>query len=243
METWGTKGIRSPHREPQRTGKNPYQRRKNVLIPTEAHVGYGIMTENSDPWFDDYSESEDDVQVDEYDITSTPNDFNVLTLYSLVEARAVLIPGFQRNYVWDRSRASKLIESLIVGLPVPQLFLYEKARNLFQVIDGQQRLMSIYYFLKKRFPKKEKRVELRMIFDREGVMPDDVLHDDNYFEDFKLKLPERLPAAHVREMIEESFKRLASLDIFEKGLHGHPRSREHGRSAEAVRVGYDKRVW
>jgi uncharacterized protein with ParB-like and HNH nuclease domain len=76
---------------------------------------------------------------------------------------------------------------------VPQLFLYEQFRNRFLVIDGQQRLMSIYYFIKKRFPKKEKRVELRAIFDREGRMPEEVLHDDEYFQTFNLRLPEKLP--------------------------------------------------
>src|ERR1700722_964981 len=112
-------------------------------------------------WFDDYAEEVDDAQIDEYDITAAPNDFNVLTLYSFIESAAVKIPGFQRNFVWDKSRASRLIESLIIGIPVPQLFLYEQARNRFLVIDGQQRLMSIYYFIKRKFPRKEKRVEIR----------------------------------------------------------------------------------
>lgn len=152
------------------------------------------MNENdSTDWFDDYAEGADDLQVDEYDITATPNDFNVITLHNFVESGAVRIPGFQRNFVWDLSRASKLIESLILGLPVPQLFLYEQARNKFLVIDGQQRLMSIYYFIKKRFPKKEKRVELRAIFDKEGTIPDEILHDDDYFQSFNLKLAEKLP--------------------------------------------------
>src|SRR5579883_944718 len=147
----------------------------------------------NDDWFDDYADEEDDLQIDEYDITSTPNDFNVLTLFNFIESGAVRIPGFQRNFVWDQVRSSKLIESLILGIPVPQLFLYEQSRNRFLVIDGQQRLMSIYYFMKRRFPKKEKRVELRTIFDREGKIPDHVLHDDVYFDDFKLKLSEKLP--------------------------------------------------
>ncbi len=148
---------------------------------------------NKSDWFDDYAEDADDLQVEEYDITAAPNDFNVMTLHSFVESGAVRIPGFQRNFVWDLARASKLIESLILGLPVPQLFLYEQARNRFLVIDGQQRLMSIYYFIKKRFPRKEKRVELRVIFDREGKIPDDVLHNDEFFQTFNLRLPERLP--------------------------------------------------
>ena len=144
---------------------------------------------NCDNWFDDSVEDIDDLQIDEYDITAIPNDWNILTIYSFLESRSVSIPGFQRNYVWDIVRASKLIESLILGLPVPQIFLYETARNKSLVIDGQQRLMSIYYFMKQKFPVMEMRAELRSIFVREGKIPDNILHDDRYFEDFKLKLP------------------------------------------------------
>lgn len=147
-----------------------------------------------EPWYDDYvTEPEDDFQIDAYDLTATPNDFNVLTIHHFMESGAVKIPGFQRNYVWDIRRASKLIESLILGLPVPQLFLYEESRNSFLVIDGQQRLMSIYYFIKQRFPVKDKRVALRRIFDEEGQIPDRVLHDDEYFLPFRLSLTEQLP--------------------------------------------------
>ena len=62
-----------------------------------------------------------------------------------------------------------------MGLPVPQLFLYEKDKNNFEVIDGQQRLMTIYYFMNKRFPKMDKRPELRKIFDTEGQIPEKYL--------------------------------------------------------------------
>lgn len=147
------------------------------------------------PWFDDYAETEEDdeFQIEEYDITAAPNDFNVMTIYSFLESGAVRIPGFQRNYVWDLGRASKLIESLILGLPVPQIFLYESERNKFLVIDGQQRLMSIYYFIKQRFPRKDKRSDLRTIFEEHGKIPDSIMHDDRYFENFRLKLSESLP--------------------------------------------------
>ncbi len=152
------------------------------------------MKENGNAgWFEDYTEDADELQVEEYDITVSPNDFNVMTLNSFIDSGAVRIPAFQRNFVWDLGRASKLIESLILGLPVPQLFLYEQERNTFLVIDGQQRLMTIYYFIKKRFPRKEKRVALRLIFDRKGGIPEDILHDDTYFQTFNLRLPQKLP--------------------------------------------------
>ena len=148
--------------------------------------------------FDDYVGEDDELQVDEYDITVTPNDFNVMTLSSFIESGAVKIPGFQRNFVWDIRRASKLIESLIVGLPVPQIFLYEQARNSFLVIDGQQRLMSIYYFIKKRFPRKEKRTDLRGIFAEHGKIPESVFHNDKYFHAFNLRLPQAVPGNRNR---------------------------------------------
>jgi uncharacterized protein with ParB-like and HNH nuclease domain len=148
------------------------------------------MSIEDDDWVlkEDDSEIEEDYVFDEYEITSSPNDFNILTLYNFLESGVVKIPSFQRNFVWDISRASKLIESLIIGLPIPQIFLYEESRNKFLVIDGQQRLMSIYYFMKQRFPRKEKRTELGNIFDREGKIPNKILEDSNYFRPFKLKL-------------------------------------------------------
>jgi len=140
-------------------------------------------------WFEDYHSEIQDSESGEYDISVTPNDFNVLTLFSFVESKAVRIPGFQRNFVWDLGRASKLIESLIIGLPVPQIFLYERAKNQFLVIDGQQRMMSIYYFMKKRFPRRDKRAELRVIFDDHGKIPAEILENDEYFQKFNLQLP------------------------------------------------------
>jgi len=144
-------------------------------------------------WFEDDFQDEDEGQIDEYDLTATPNDFNVITIFNFMESHVIKMPAIQRNFVWDIKRSSKLIESLILGLPVPQIFLYEESRNAFLVIDGQQRLMSIYYFIKQRFPKSDKRAELRKIFDQHGEIPEQILNDDNFFIDFKLALPEALP--------------------------------------------------
>lgn len=145
----------------------------------------------NEDWIEaDNPPEEEEGQIDEYDLNSTPNDFNVLTIFSFIESGAVKIPGFQRAYVWDIRRASKLIESLIIGLPVPQVFLYEEGKNSFLVIDGQQRLMTIYYFIKQRFPKKDKRAELRRLSNEESKIPDEILHNDDYFDNFRLQLPD-----------------------------------------------------
>jgi uncharacterized protein with ParB-like and HNH nuclease domain len=151
------------------------------------------LSSNGDFSFEDYAEGEDDFAIVDYDLSVTPNDFNVSTLFSYIESGTIAIPGFQRHYVWDIKKASKLIESLILGLPVPQLFLYEEARNKLLVIDGQQRLMSIYYFKKQRFPRIEARSELRNALQKEDSFPDQILSDDAYFTDFRLQLPAKLP--------------------------------------------------
>lgn len=139
--------------------------------------------------FDPHEPGDEDLAaLTEYDLISTPNDFNVMTIKNFLETGAVKIPRYQRNFVWDRARSSKLIESLILGLPVPQVFLYEEDRNSFQIIDGQQRLLSIYFFLVGRFPKKATKPLLRDIWTHEGGIPTSILSDDNFFEPFKLQL-------------------------------------------------------
>lgn len=147
--------------------------------------------QNEQSWYQDDNEDEVGYSFREYDVTSTPNDFNTKTIIDFIESGLFKIPGFQRNYIWDIKRASKLIESIIIGLPIPQVFLYEEGRNSYLVIDGQQRLLTLYFFTKKRFPKKEKRFELRQVFDENGRFPDEYLFNDDYFDDFKLSLKER----------------------------------------------------
>lgn len=148
---------------------------------------------------ENFQEEEDDedegLSFGEYDITSSPNDFNVKTIVDFIDKGVFKIPQFQRNYVWDISRASKFIESLILGLPIPQIFLYEEheRKNNYLVIDGQQRLMSLYYFLKSKFPVMEKRNKLRVVFDQQGNIPSNFLDNTTYFTRFNLKLPSKLP--------------------------------------------------
>ncbi len=159
-------------------------------------MGDNIDLDQEFEWYesseDDTSDNED-ISFTEYDISASPNDFNIKTLFDFIDSGIVKIPGFQRNYVWDIKRASKLIESIIIGIPIPQIFLYEEGKNKFIVIDGQQRYMTIYYFVKKRFPRKDKRLELRTIFDENKGIPDEILHSNEYFTDFNLKLSTAQP--------------------------------------------------
>ncbi|GHV19686.1 hypothetical protein AGMMS49959_05400 [Planctomycetales bacterium] len=140
---------------------------------------------------DDVFEKESDdgsVNIKPYEVDCLPNDYNISVLMSLIKQKHLKIPSFQRNYVWKKDMASKFIESIIIGLPIPQIFLFEQARNDLLVIDGQQRLVSIYLFKNKRFPKNDKgRSIIRECLSRGEEIPDSDLSGE-HFEEFSLKL-------------------------------------------------------
>lgn len=62
-----------------------------------------------------------------------------------------LNPDFQRRRRWDTQRKSRLIESFIINVPVPPVFLYEVDFAFYEVMDGQQRISAIYDFYKNEF--------------------------------------------------------------------------------------------
>lgn len=63
----------------------------------------------------------------------------------------VLDPEFQRRYVWDNKKASLLIESVLLEVPIPVIYLAEEQDGKFTVIDGQQRFRSFFRFLNNEF--------------------------------------------------------------------------------------------
>ncbi len=82
-----------------------------------------------------------------YSITSYGADFPVDGLVRRIEDGSIYVPSFQREYVWKLKQASRFIESLLLGLPVPGIFLSkEQDTQKLLVIDGQQRLRTLQYF-------------------------------------------------------------------------------------------------
>ncbi len=80
-------------------------------------------------------------------------DYPVETLVRRMDDGGFIIPNFQRMYVWKVNEASRFIESLLLGLPVPSLFLAkDKFSNRLIVIDGQQRLRTLQYFYSGHYP-------------------------------------------------------------------------------------------
>lgn len=87
----------------------------------------------------------------QFEIATYPSDLTLSVIHEMWKNRDITIPTFQRNFVWNIKQSSLLIESFLLGLPVPQVFFYVDADNKNLVIDGQQRIMSIIFFFEGYF--------------------------------------------------------------------------------------------
>lgn len=94
-------------------------------------------------------EIEELYQKGESRLSQERNDFLLPQILDFVRERKWinLRPEYQRRLVWDKKKRSKFIESLLMNVPIPPVFLYEWDLNRYEVMDGQQRLNSIveYY--------------------------------------------------------------------------------------------------
>lgn len=59
----------------------------------------------------------------------------------------IYIPEYQRDFTWDEDRQSKLIESIVLGLPIPFIFVAENKDSSWEIVDGSQRIRTIHSFL------------------------------------------------------------------------------------------------
>ncbi len=87
-------------------------------------------------------------------LVTQPYDLVVQSLITQIDNKTIFLrpmserPRFQRNYVWPDKLASKLIESILLQVPIPPCYLSQNDEFELDVIDGQQRLYSIYRFSK-----------------------------------------------------------------------------------------------
>lgn len=93
-----------------------------------------------------------------YSITSYGADYPIDSLISRMRSKDIVVPkfnweneesdivGFQRAYVWPRPKADRFIESLLLGLPVPGIFLVRESSGRLLVLDGHQRLYTLRAF-------------------------------------------------------------------------------------------------
>jgi hypothetical protein len=90
-------------------------------------------------------------------VVTQPYDLAIDAIVSQVKSSVLFLrplssrPKFQRQYVWSDSLASRLVESVLLNVPIPPCYLSENDESELDVIDGQQRIYSLYRFIENQF--------------------------------------------------------------------------------------------
>lgn len=127
-------------------------------------------TDDQDDVIDD-AVMDTSVAIEKYAISSFGIDFDVEGLVRRLNKGDVYVPDFQRNFVWSHRESSQFVESLLLGLPVPGVFLAkDRHTQKLMIIDGQQRLKSLQFFYDGYFrPDPTKKTQ--QVFDLSEVQP------------------------------------------------------------------------
>ncbi|MBQ7263595.1 MAG: DUF262 domain-containing protein, partial [Synergistaceae bacterium] len=139
-----------------------------------------------------------------WEVLLEKNDRSLAELASWEKAGDLIInPEWQRGYVWDRKRASKLIESFLKDIPVPVIYLAKRKDGRYEVIDGLQRLTSVFKYFNNDY----------------GLSPLELLGHlrDKRFKDLPREFQKKLEKTTIRtfELSEKTPKEMMFL-IFER---------------------------
>lgn len=138
----------------------------------------------------------DDIPDIHFDLSVTPSDPTLELLAMKLDSEDLIVPFYQRKFVWKIEQASRLIESFLIGLPVPQVFFYVNDEGTLEIIDGQQRIMSIKYFLEGYFGEEDAQGK-RKVFALKGLS-DTYSYNGKTFKDLDKKDQRKLKNATLR---------------------------------------------
>jgi uncharacterized protein with ParB-like and HNH nuclease domain len=124
---------------------------------------------------------EDEEVYQTFDIATYPSDFTLKGIVNMWNEGGITIPDFQREFVWSIKQSSLLIESFLLGLPVPPVFFYIDEENSNLVIDGQQRVLSVVYFFNGFFGL-ENTTGRKQVFRLSGLNEKSPYHKKTYSE-------------------------------------------------------------
>ncbi|CAG0952182.1 hypothetical protein METP3_00278 [Methanosarcinales archaeon] len=131
------------------------------------------------------------------------SDPEVESLYGKYKrGRLILQPEFQRRFVWDTGKSSRLMESALLDIPLPVIYLSEEKDGRETVIDGQQRLTAFFSFMDGKFPdgKDFKLTSLKVYTDLKKKA----------FKDLSEELQDKIKYCTIRTI---TFKKESDLDL------------------------------
>ena len=137
-------------------------------------------------------------------------------LRRIAQGHFVMDPDFQRDFIWDETKQSKLIESVLMRIPLPVFYLAEDEQGRMVVVDGLQRLSTFQRFVNNG-------LRLRLADNSE-------LNRKN-FDDLSPKFQNRIEDCNlILYVIDVKVPEQAKLDIFERVNSGVPLSRQQMRN-------------
>ena len=107
------------------------------------------LEQQLETFFESHKKDNQD-SLERYDIKHWVSNRSFGELIDMYESGEIIRPDMQRSFVWDSIKCSRLIESIIIGLPIPPFFLLEVGKNRYELIDGFQRLTSLVNYVKGR---------------------------------------------------------------------------------------------
>ena len=152
------------------------------------------------------------VDVKQYTISGYGADYDVEGIVRRLQRGDIEIPEFQRAFVWSPKRSSRFIESLLMGLPVPGIFLYrDMGSQKLRVIDGQQRLMSLQFYFEGKFKDSNQKFTLKSLDSRFNGMAYDDLPDED-----RRRLNDSIIHASIIQQEEPDDNGSSQYSIFER---------------------------
>ena len=203
------------------------------------HIGknwYHTITVAGKSYLDQYSSDEVegadiDVIGENVDESATSPDYQIDSVIVRAEQRTVfevmrriqqggfvLEPEFQRGFVWNEFKQSRLIESVLMRIPLPVFYLAEQEDGRVVVVDGLQRLKTFERYLKNEFPLQLPKARLSIHGSR--------------FADLPFRYQQRIEDTPLAVyLVDSKVSEKIRLDIFDRVNSGTPLSRQQMRNA------------
>jgi hypothetical protein len=158
----------------------------------------------------------------EYPIDSVLIRQETRTVFEIVrrirDERFIMDPDFQRDFIWKLEKQSKLIESMVMRIPLPVFYLAEREDGKTVVVDGLQRLTTFLRFLDNDFSLRD----LQLATELNGMR----------YSDLPMKLQNRLEDTQlILYLIDSKVPEQARLDIFDRVNGGVPLTRQQMRNS------------
>lgn len=138
------------------------------------------------------TEQKDYSYIADTSITQSKSDMGFLTLVDAFNRRLYVIPKYQRKYIWTKEQVENLAISLIRGLPIPPIYVYRNGKGQLEILDGQQRMLSLFLYYKGKYFKNSTNTSIEL----QELMIDNRLNNEEV--SFGKLLQEKYPLKDVK---------------------------------------------